>query len=255
MYFNLFQLISTYFNLFQLISTYFQAFQLISIPFNMNTNLIKEIAYQSGADVCGIADIRRFQNAPDGFHPTDILTNAMSVIVFGKLFPKGTFLAKSNAPYTMVRNQLIQQIDHLSLVLSSRIEEDGFLSVPIPSSEPYEYWDDQRRHGRGIISLKHSARLAGLGSIGKNTLLINPKYGNRLWLGGVITNVELEPDPITEELCPPNCQICIDTCPQSALNEITIDQKKCREICFTSTEGGGWLIACNLCRTQCPLAD
>src|ERR1035437_4720874 len=221
----------------------------------MEKNLIKEIAYQLGADVCGIADIQRFQNAPEGFHPTDILSNAKSVIVFGKQFPKGTFLAKSNAPYTMVRNQLIQQIDHLSLLLSSRIEEDGFLSVPIPSSEPYEYWDAQRRHGRGIISLKHSAKLAGLGIIGKNTLLINSKFGNRLWLRGVTTNVELESDPVTEELCPPNCQICIDSCPQTALDEITINQKKCREICFTSTEGGGWLIACNLCRTQCPLAE
>src|ERR1035437_3498611 len=187
----------------------------------MEKNLIKEIAYQLGADVCGIADIQRFQNAPEGFHPTDILPNAKSVIVFGKQFPKGTFLAKSNAPHTMVRNQLIQQIDHLSLVLSSRIEEDGFLSVPIPSSEPYEYWDDQRRHGRGIISLKHSAKLAGLGSIGKNTLLINEKFGNRLWLGGVISNIELVPDVITGDYCPPNCQICIDTCPQTALNEIT----------------------------------
>jgi epoxyqueuosine reductase len=215
---------------------------------------IKELVYQLGADVCGIASVESFQEAPNGFHPTDILSSAKSVIVFGKQFPRGTFLSKSNAPYTMARNQLIQQVDDLSVKLSTTIEAEGYISVPIPSTDPYEFWDAERRHGRGIISLKHSAQLAGIGSIGKNTLLINEKFGNRLWLGGVITNLELEPDRMTVQFCPPNCQICIDTCPQSALDEITIEQKKCREICFTNTEGGGWLIACNLCRIECPFA-
>jgi epoxyqueuosine reductase len=215
---------------------------------------IKELAYQLGADVCGIASVNSFQDAPKGFHPTDILSNAKSVIVYGKQFSRGTFLAKSNAPYTMFRNQLIQEIDTLSMRLSLKIEEEGYIAAPIPSSEPYEFWDTQRRHGRGIISLKHSAQLAGIGGIGKNTLLVNEKYGNRLWLGGVITNMELRPDQPAKSFCPENCQICIDTCPQSALDETTIEQRRCREICFTSTEGGGWLIACNLCRTECPFA-
>lgn len=221
----------------------------------MQNSIIKQLAYQLGADVCGIANIERFQYAPKGFHPTDILSGAKSVIVFGKQFPKGTFISTSTAPYTLVRNLLIQEIDKLALTLACKIEENGSVSVPIPSSEPYEFWDSSKRHGRGIISLKHSAELAGIGSIGKNTLLINEKFGNRLWLGGVITDLELEPDQLTENYCLKNCRICIDTCPQTALNEITIDQKKCREICFSSTEGGGWLIACNLCRTQCPLAE
>jgi epoxyqueuosine reductase len=215
---------------------------------------IKELVHLLGADVCGIASVESYQDAPKGFHPTDILSNAKSVIVYGKQFSRGTFLAKSNAPYTMFRNQLIQEIDTLSMRLSLRIEEEGYIAAPIPSSEPYEYWDTQRRHGRGIISLKHSAQLAGIGRIGKNTLLINEKFGNRLWLGGVITNLELEPDRMTEQFCPPNCQICIDTCPQSALDETTIEQSRCREICFTNTVGGGWLIACNLCRIECPFA-
>jgi len=220
----------------------------------MNNDTVKEFIFKLGADVCGIASVERFHNAPAGFHPMDILSNARSVIVFGKQFPAGTFRSGSNAPYTMVRNQLIQFNDTLAMNLSLKIEEEGFIALPIPSSEPYEYWDPERRHGRGILSLKHAAVLAGLGGIGKNTLLINGKFGNRLWLGGVLTDADLDPDPLSENPCPPNCRICIDSCPQSALNEITIDQKKCREICFTSTEGGGWLIACNLCRTECPLS-
>ncbi|HPS13890.1 MAG TPA: hypothetical protein PLB87_11475, partial [Prolixibacteraceae bacterium] len=121
------------------------------------------------------------------------------MIIYGKQFPKGTFVAQSNAPYTVTRNLLIQQIDDLSVKLATQIEEMGFLALPVPSTDPYEYWDAERRHGRGILSLKHAAELAGVGSIGKNTLLINEKYGNRLWLGGVITSMELEPDPMTEK--------------------------------------------------------
>jgi epoxyqueuosine reductase len=220
----------------------------------MNSDTIKETAIQLGADVCGIASVDRFQDAPAGYHPVDILSNAMSVIVFGKQFPAGSFLSKSLAPYTLARNQLILFNDTLAMELSFRIEKEGYTAVPLPSSEPYEYWNTEQRHGRGILSLKHAAVLAGLGGIGKNTLLINEKYGNRLWLGGVLTNASLEPDMPAENPCPVQCSICVDACPQSALDSITINQKKCREICFTSTEGGGVLIACNLCRIECPFA-
>jgi epoxyqueuosine reductase QueG len=70
---------------------------------SMNTE-IKEIAAQSGADACGIANVSGFAAAPKSFHPTDILADAKSVIVFGKQIPEGTFRAKSTAPYSMVRN-------------------------------------------------------------------------------------------------------------------------------------------------------
>lgn len=166
----------------------------------MTNGKIKKIVYQLGAEVCGIANIERFKNAPKGFHPNDILSDAMSVIVFGKQFPKGTFTARSTAPYTLVRDQLIRDMDSLALQLSLKIEKNGNSAIPIPSSEPYEYWYLQMRHGKGIISLKHSAEPAGLGYIGKNTLLINEKYGNRLWLGGVITNLKTDPDPVLKNL-------------------------------------------------------
>jgi epoxyqueuosine reductase QueG len=224
----------------------------LSFLYLMDSKTIKQIAYQAGADVCGIACTESFQLAPAGFSPVDIFAETKSVIVFGRQFPRGVFLAKSNAPYTLVRNQLIQFVDNLALHLSFEIEKKGGKALPIPSSEPYEYWDAGKRHGRGILSLKHSAQLAGLGCIGKNTLLINGKYGNRLWLGGVLTSIKLEADAVTENYCPDNCRICLESCPRQALNEITIDQQKCRGISHTCTEGGGWLIACNVCRTECP---
>jgi epoxyqueuosine reductase len=140
--------------------------------------------------VCRVADINRFENAPKGFHPLDIFPEAKSVIVLGKHFSASLFEANTNAPYTFVKNKLAQLLDNISIELTFSIESNGYKAIPVPSDEPYDYWDAQNRHGRGILSLKHSAQAAGIGFIGKNTLLTNEKYGNRLYLGAVISNID-----------------------------------------------------------------
>lgn len=218
----------------------------------MDSNFIKKTTYSLGADICGIANIESFGNAPKGFHPLDIYAEAKSVIVFGKQFTKGLFEANTNVPYTFVKNKLTEMIDNISLQLTMTIEAKGYRAIPIPSDEPYEYWDSENKRGKGIISLKHSAVAAGIGDIGKNTLLINEKYGNRLMLGAVITNGELKADKQTRKLCPENCTICLKACPQAALDGITINQKKCRELCISVTPGGGFVYGCNTCRKVCP---
>jgi epoxyqueuosine reductase QueG len=72
----------------------------------MNSNEIKQILYNLGADMCGIASIDRFREAPEGFHPTDTLPSCKSVIVFGKKFLKATLDCSNTMPYTIVRNML-----------------------------------------------------------------------------------------------------------------------------------------------------
>jgi epoxyqueuosine reductase len=207
-----------------------------------------------GADICGIAGIKRFAEAPRGFHPSDILPGTESAVVFGKPFPKSVFRGDMYAPYMLARESLLRAVDGIALQLTMEIEALGHCAAPIPSSEPYTCWDGERRHGRGILSLKHAAQLAGLGSIGKNTLLINEEYGNRLWLGAVLTDMKLEEDEMTRQFCLDDCRACLDACPQGALDGTTVVQSKCREICFSSTEGGGGLYACNLCRRECPFS-
>jgi epoxyqueuosine reductase len=220
----------------------------------MNSNLIKEMAYSLGAEVCGISNIDRFQNAPKGFHPLDIYTEAKSIIVFGVHFPVSLFEVNTNVPYTFVKNKCVEVLDNISIKLTMNIESKGYSAVPIPSDEPYEYWDSENIHGRGILSLKHLAEAAGVGFIGKNTLLVNEKYGNRLYIGAVVTNAELEADDLVDNLCPDNCNVCIKACPQSALDGITVNQKKCREKCISSIPGGGFVYGCNICRKVCRFA-
>jgi epoxyqueuosine reductase QueG len=220
----------------------------------MYSNLIKNFVLSMGADICGVASIERFEGAPKGFHPSDIYSEAKSVITFAKHFSPELFEANSKAPYTFVKGKISQMLDNISMELVFYMEKQGFKAIPIPSDEPYDYWDSENSHGRGILSLKHSAQAAGIGFIGKNTLLVNEKYGNRLYLAAVITNAVLEEDNLAKNLCPDSCKKCLKECPKAALDGITINQKKCREACITTTPGGGFVYSCFTCRKVCPFS-
>ena len=129
----------------------------------INSNVIKEKILQKGANICGIAAVARFTDAPKGFHPCDIYPDNKSVIVFGAHFPLSTLKARTNSPYTFVRNMMVETVDQISFQLSRELEQEGLVAIPIPSSGPYDYWDIEQHQGRGILSLKHAGVLAGLG--------------------------------------------------------------------------------------------
>jgi epoxyqueuosine reductase len=218
----------------------------------LSAEKIKSRVRELGADLCGIASVESFADAPSGFHPKDVVEDCKSVIVMASRFPVSTLTA-SPAAYTFVRHRLVDKLDSITFQLSSELESLGGCAIPIPSSDPYDYWDDSRKHGQGIISLKHSAVRAGLGQMGKNTLLLNDQLGNMLWLGAVLIDQAVEPDLMaTYEACIPSCRICLDACPAKALDGVTIKQQSCRSISGKSTEGGGFVYSCNLCRKMCP---
>jgi epoxyqueuosine reductase len=197
---------------------------------------IKQMAVELGADLCGIA----------------VLPECQSVIVLACRFLKSTLLAKSTIPYTDVRNELSRRMDKMAIHLSYQLEEENLLALPINSIGPTE-WDARTKKSRGIISLKHAAELAGLGKIGKNTLLINEKYGNMIWLSAVLSSEKLESDPPADyEGCLSSCTICLDSCPVQALDGVSINQKACWNYAFGTHNGGEWRIKCFACRKVCP---
>lgn len=219
---------------------------------NLSVAEIKKRASEYGADLCGIASIDRFREAPKGYHPTDVLPSCQSVIVLASRFLKSTLDAKSTVPYTTVRNELSTKMNHLAVELSEYLEDHGIVAIPMNSTGPDE-WDAKTNKFRGIISLKHAAVLAGLGKIGKNTLLVNDKYGNMIWLSAVFVGEHLEPDPIAPyEGCIENCSLCLDSCPVKALDGISINQPLCRNYAFGEHNGGEWRIKCYICRKVCP---
>ena len=70
----------------------------------------------------------------------------------------------------------------------------------------------------GVVSLRHVAQAAGLGTLGKNNLLLTRELGPRVRLGGVVTAAPIDYDEsCTEDFCV-DCEACIAACPVDALS-------------------------------------
>jgi len=124
--------------------------------------------------------------------------------------------------------------------------------LPLPCDVPYEYWDKDSLTGKGLLSMRHAAVNAGLGSLGKNTLFVNKLFGNFLTLGAILTDLDLRSDPLSEELCKEDCRLCLDNCPANALDGKTAIQKLCRTHTNKTNDRGFDVMVCNTCRTICP---
>lgn len=80
---------------------------------NISNHEIKEIVHSLGGDLCGVAGMERFNNAPKGFHPLDVLPSCKSVISFAVRFPVGALKCETPVPYTRIRNSLTPKMDGL----------------------------------------------------------------------------------------------------------------------------------------------
>ncbi len=218
----------------------------------MNSNDIKKQAGKNGANLCGIATIDRFYNAPEGFSPLDLYPQAQSAIAFAKQIPKGSLNLSTSIPYAVCEEVALHESHRIALEIALFIEKNGYNAVLVPS-EPYEYWDSKHTTGKGLVSLKHIAYQCGLGAWGKNHLLYNPNLGNLMKLGAVLTDAKLEPDAVLEkEICKPNCKLCISSCPSEALTQSGVEQLKCRPYSAGKTSKGDSIYTCNVCRSICP---
>lgn len=163
-------------------------------------------------------------------------------------------MAENPIPYTHAAYQLYAEMDNTSMELIRYCHEFGAEAVIVPADTPYIYWDVENMEGKGILSHKHTAVLAGLGILGHNTIFMNPEYGNMVYLGSVLVDAELEQDELmTDFSCIPGCRKCINACPVGAISDGHVNQKLCREKSFFKV-GRGWdLYACSECRVKCPL--
>ncbi len=217
-------------------------------------NEIKSMMLSLGADVCGIAGLERFENAPVGFHPTDLYAVCKSAIVFGVALTKGLTQVDSRLIYGHYNNNLCSVVDNIAFLGAKRLEEAfSMTAVPIPCDSPYEYWDKEAMTGKGLLSMKHAAVAAGLGQLGKSTLLLNPKYGNLLTIGVILTDRELQSDLTSRNICIESCRKCLDACPVEAIAEGSVIQKSCRQHTYNTNARGFETVDCNLCRLVCPV--
>ncbi len=108
----------------------------------------------------------------------------------------------------------------------------------------------------GRLSDRMMAYAAGLGFIGKNGFLINEKYGSYIFLGHILTDINLEANiqPISSCLCT-KCNKCIKACPLGAYSEKGFDYKNCisymtqKAIPYNKTR---YIYGCDICQEVCP---
>lgn len=119
----------------------------------------------------------------------------------------------------------------------------------------FEYTDG---HNKDFIFPCHALdnflnQLAGREkNIGRHSLLITPEFGSMVWLGAVLTQIELEPDDMQESICN-NCNLCVEACPVNALEDREINQQSCWNHAFGDNEKTkNWEISCHKCRDICP---
>ena len=214
----------------------------------------KEFARSLGAELVGVASVDRFEEAPEGHRPEDILPQARAVVAFAKRMPNGPLEGPATS-YHHTMSVLHAQLDLIASQVAIFLEQEGGLAVPVPADEPYDHWEAERLYGRGDLSHKHAAQAAGLGRLGKNSLLITPEFGNRVHLASLVTSVELAADEVIQkELCPSGCSLCIEACPAGAIGEgQQVTQRLCREVMVQRLPKGMPIESCRECRRVCKI--
>ena len=245
---------------------------------NTITHLIKVKTKELGFDACGIAKAEkltdeepRLKNWLDkGFNgkmdymannfdkrldPTLLVEESKSVIVvLFYYYPPA--LQNENCGYKI--SKYAYGRDYQS-VIKGKLNLLGEYINEIAPGHTWRAFSDS-----APVREKAWAVKAGLGSIGKNSLLLVPGKGSFFFIGELITSLELTPDqPFKNNLCGA-CRQCINACPNSAIVEPgIIDARKCiahqtieaREDHFpegVTDFNKEWIFGCDVCQDACP---
>lgn len=239
-----------------------------------NAQALKVRAAELGFDACGVASVSA--EADDGFdawleagfhadmdwiaRTRDLrqqvglkLPGAQSVVVVARNYhaprpeaPPGTGRVSCYAWGRDYHRTLIKPLRQLVVFL------DGLES----GAQSYASTDS------GPVRERAWAARAGIGWVGKHSLIIHPELGSWFFLGTVLTTVALAPDAPMEERCGA-CRACTDACPTGAIvAPRTVDARRC--IAYHSIENkgaipdavaagmGGQVFGCDVCQQACP---
>ncbi|MGM0369720.1 MAG: tRNA epoxyqueuosine(34) reductase QueG [Bacillota bacterium] len=186
--------------------------------------------------------------------PTEVLASAQSIIVVAMSYYNRGDSASANGLQGKMSRFARGQDYHQ--VLGAKLEQlENFLSRLKPQVETHRFVDTGPTVDRAL------ARRAGIGWQGKNCSIIHPDYGSWIFIGGIITNLELESDSAIEDKCG-DCTRCLDNCPTGALQEkYLLDAKECLGY-ITLSKGyleeqhrkqiDNRLWGCDTCQDVCP---
>ena len=193
-----------------------------------------------------------------GTKPQDLLPVARSIICLGlNYFEGGQDFPDSEAPAGKVARYAWGRDYHKVIKKLMRAYVEG-LRVKLGNEFAARWYVDD-----GPMLDRAAASRAGLGWFGKNTNILTPSLGSWVFLGQVVTDLELEPDQPLKKTCG-NCVRCIDACPTGAIvAPYVIDNARCISYLTIENRGeiplalrpqiGDWIFGCDICQDVCPV--
>ncbi|MFO0937771.1 MAG: tRNA epoxyqueuosine(34) reductase QueG [Gemmataceae bacterium] len=191
-------------------------------------------------------------------HPSSILSNVRSVLMVGLEY--GTTVPDPSASGEVNSGRVAryaQGPDYHRLMWDRLNELGEWIRTERPGSRTEMVTDTAPLLERDF------ARRAGLGWVGKNTMLINSRRGSFFFLGALLMDFELAASKTYEKNHCGTCTACLDACPTQAFPEPgVLDATRCISYLTIElrssiplelrTQMGHWLFGCDVCQDVCP---
>lgn len=189
--------------------------------------------------------------------PKQILPDCKSILVLGVPYDKPSLDKRTARGRGRIAAYAWGDDYHSVLALRLR-QMVSFIEQDVGHSVPNRWYTDT-----GPLLEREFAQRAGLGWIGKNTMLINPERGSYFLLAEILLGIELEPDsPVETDHCG-TCTRCIKACPTGCiLPDRTLDAERCISYLTIEVKGpiptehrppmADWIFGCDVCQTVCP---
>ena len=260
----------------------------------LTSDSVKNLVKDFGADLVGIASVDRFEGAPPGHGPLDLMPRAKSVVVAGVRIPdpvvdydeyhlKMTEMKPELGIRANIEN-FYMQMGHFTLDMMLNIAatklanylelNHGLRTLPTVNAQHTGLGHPVMEAPMGFFSQRHAAIRAGLGEFGFSGLVITPQYGPRVRYVSIITEAELEPDPLlTEKVCMrgkcggeagPKChrrcaggalKLHADTDPDTIFLNVPVSFERPKCLSMSSTGGGFSCTFIGTCLRECPIGQ
>ena len=161
----------------------------------LHASEVKELAKNYGADLVGIASAQTLNAFPPDPRwpqtPDRISRYVKSVIVLACRIPVAAFRAKNNIPVQYLDMLVLRRMDRIAYKISDHLEKLGHPTFVTAAQETD--WN-MKTASYGYLSTRHLGIEAGLGTFGLEVNILSPEFGPRLYLTGILTELELEAD-------------------------------------------------------------
>lgn len=203
--------------------TIYWAFEL-TMAQAITRDIITRRGIDLGLDLIGFVSTGRLETkVPERYRPSRISEHMKTLVVVAKRSFSGFGVAHHGGTKQFWGGRIIKRLDETSMKLADFIESLGAIAFPVSSlmADMGEREGlDLCPAGQGSPLLRIGAVEAGLGTLGLNDMLLTPRFGPRVYLCGMMTNLEVEPDePLEKELCLglEACGRCAAVCPADAI--------------------------------------